>query len=94
MRPETEISDASDGINLREGVDFPTQLLTPEISVAAGTTSPTTFRNLVKEVSRVDISSVQAANFLEIFGEELEGYIVKARRAFIEKHFGNKNSNQ
>ncbi len=67
-------------------------LLAPETAVAAGTTSVTTFRNLVKEVSRVDISSVQAANFLDIFGEELEDYIVKARRAFIEKHFGNKNS--
>ncbi len=69
-------------------------LLAPETAVAAGTTSVTTFRNLVKEVSRVDISSVQAANFLDIFGEELEACIVKARRAFIEKHFGNKNSNQ
>jgi len=67
-------------------------LLAPEITVSAGTISPTTFRNLIKEVSRVDLSSQQAANFLDIFGEELEACIVKARRAFIEKHFGSKNS--
>lgn len=53
---------------------------------------PTKFRNLVKEVSKVDISSKQAANFLDIFGEELEQTMVTAKRKFIEKHFGVKSN--
>lgn len=52
---------------------------------------PTQFRNLVKQVSGKEISSEQAANFLDIFGGDLEQYIVDARRSFIELHFGYKN---
>lgn len=66
-------------------------LLAPEVAVAAGTVSPTTFRNLVQQVSGKEISSEQAANFLEIFGEDLAACLVKTKRAFIEKHFGSKS---
>jgi hypothetical protein len=54
----------------------------------------TQFRNLVKQVSGKGISSEQAGHFLDIFGADLEQAIVDARRTFIEKHFGSKNSNQ
>lgn len=55
---------------------------------------PTKFRNLVKQVSGADISSAQAKNFLEIFGEQLAAELTQARRNFIERHFGNKYINQ
>jgi hypothetical protein len=54
----------------------------------------TQFRNLVKQISGTEISSEQAGHFLEIFKEELEQDLVNTRRLFIEKHFGNRNTNQ
>lgn len=54
--------------------------------------NPTQFRNLVREVSKIDISSVQAENFLNIFGAELEEAVVKAKRDFVTRHFGSKNA--
>lgn len=54
-------------------------------------TDPTQFRNQVQEASGKSISSEQAKNFLEIFGGELTECLVRARRSFIEKHFGSKN---
>ena len=53
-----------------------------------------TFRNQVKQVSGKEITSEQSKNFLEIFGEDLAAEQVKTTRRFIEKHYGNKNSNQ
>jgi hypothetical protein len=51
---------------------------------------PHTFRNLVKQVSGTEISSAQAINFLEIFGDELFATLIEAKRKFIAKHFGTK----
>lgn len=53
---------------------------------------PTQFRNLVKQVIRKDITTKQAENFLELFGEDLEAQVLQAKRTFIEQHFGSRIS--
>lgn len=49
-------------------------------------------RHLVKEVANKDISSVQAEGFLNLFGEDLDAEVTNARRNFIKKFFGSKNT--
>lgn len=48
---------------------------------------PMAFRNLVKQCTGLNISTEQSEHFLEIFGEQLSAAVIKAKRAFIEKHF-------
>lgn len=52
---------------------------------------PSRFRAVVKTVSGKEISTEQAASFLDIFGGDLEDVINQAIRGFIAKHFGTKN---
>ena len=56
-----------------------------------GGVSPATFRNLVKQVANIEITSQQASNFLDIFGEDLEAELNATRRRFVEKHFGKRS---
>lgn len=51
---------------------------------------PSTFRNLVKEVSGRTISTQQASNLLDVFGEDLKLEINKSIRGFVNRHFGRK----
>lgn len=55
-----------------------------------GSMDPTQFRNLVKQVRGRDISTEEATHFLKLFGEDLEAHVLKAKRAFVEHHFGAK----
>lgn len=70
-----------------DAVVIPQEDLQPLIDRLAGKEDPTIFRNLVKQVTGLNISTVQAANFLDIFGLQYETAIIKAKRVFIEKHF-------
>lgn len=65
---------------------------TEEIEAGILQESPeaTAFRNMIKQVSGRNISSVQAQQFLDIFGYDLDGEITHTKRLFIEKHFGKK----
>jgi hypothetical protein len=55
---------------------------------SSGKEDPTSFRNLVKQVSGREITSVQAQQFLDVFEDDLKVAITKTKRSFIEKHFG------
>jgi len=64
-----------------------TVVLDTNIAELMGKEDPTAFRNLVKQCTGLNISTEQSTHFLEIFGEQLSAAIIKAKRAFIEKHF-------
>lgn len=51
---------------------------------------PSTFRNLIKEVSGRTITSQQASNLLDVFGEELKLELNGTIRGFAARHFGKK----
>lgn len=55
-----------------------------------GSMDPTQFRNLVKEVSRRDISTEEATNFLKLFKDQLEEAVLQAKRNFIQHYFGSR----
>lgn len=69
-----------------------TDNLTETISVEVNSNSlePSTLRNLVKEVSGRTISSEQASNLLDVFGEEIKLELNNAIRGFVVRHFGKK----
>lgn len=60
------------------------------IARLAGKQEPSQFRNLVRQVSGKEITSVQAEQFLSIFEEDLNVEILEAKRRFIARHFGSK----
>jgi hypothetical protein len=92
MRPETEI--AAGDLEMEVAKDTVVIDSSNTIAQLQGAENPTKFRNLVHQVAGISISSAQAANFLELFGDQLTAELTDARRKFIERHFGNKNQNR